>query len=224
MSNFNKEDLFDKELYELFKKSEDEDYKIYLSADSSLKLSKREKRKIEKVAKGISPYSTLRKIAIIFAIIGVSFASLMSVKAIREKIIEVLIEWHEKYIKVDFSKDKTPVDAESVQFEYKEPKISEEYSKYIFVQNETDFGIEYTTDSSIIIYRQNLIDSRNTFMTNQDTYVSYISINGYTGYTFSSKPNNIEYHTVVWQDENYEYSITSELHIEEIIVIAETIE
>lgn len=217
--------------------AKDTDLERYLSADPDLTLSEKDKEKIIKrteksYADSHKKYRPVfeavkRVAAAVLIAISLLFASAMSVKEVREAVWDIIVGWYEEYIRLDFSKGSdlpAPSQNEAAKFVYKEPRIDEGYERYVIAQDENEFGIEYEKDSTLIVYRQYLINDKRVFTNNHNTVVSEIKIGNFVAYAFTYFVNEAEQNTIVWQDETYIYSIYANLPLEELKAIAETIE
>lgn len=225
-------DGIDKLIYTSIPYMKDNDLDLYHNADRALTLTHREKNAIARRAQ--SPYDlrpflkALKRASVILLIVSsLAFASAMTVKAVREAVWDIIVGWYEEYIRLDFSKGSdlpAPSQNEAAKFVYKEPMIDERYERYVIAQDENEFGIEYEKDSTLIVYRQYLINDKRVFTNNHNTVVSEIKIGNFVAYAFTYFVNEAEQNTIVWQDETYIYSIYANLPLEELKAIAETIE
>lgn len=187
----------------------------YRSADPTLKLTHRAKRRIAKRAKGgPAPVVVYTKRAAIVALVAISlcFAAVLSISAVREAIWDALVSWYEKSIAVSFvSKAQTIVPTEIL--EYREPRaIEEEFERYEISKTGKGIHIEYEYGEILIIYRQGLLRGFEIQTTNEETMVSNITINGNKGVLTISKPTDIEYATIIWNDGVYSYKIDGTFH------------
>ncbi|MBQ7896786.1 MAG: DUF4367 domain-containing protein [Clostridia bacterium] len=239
MNRSNIPDALDLLLFKVMPKTDDPDLDIYLTADPELFLSRKAKEKIRKRAeaekrfyeksKKYSPVlAAIKRVAVVFLIVtSVAFASAMSVKAVREALWDIIVGWYEEYIQLDFTKENPTAEnttASAFEFEYKEPRLGEGYERYVIEQDQKDFGIEYEKDKTLIVYRQNLIDDRRIYTSNNDTVVSEIKIGDYDAFAFTFYSNGAEQNTIMWEDGIYFYSIGANLPLDELKAIAETIE
>ena len=215
----------------------------------------------ERVAKLITEESAhlnarkrlLRKriaIAVIAAIV-VALTACMSIPAIREKLYEIVITYHDKYFTYKSEPDDTEdaetdtlttgesrdtesitddpllsTDGSGTDFVTRRPShIPEGYELYM------DLSVELTTyliylnanDGSMITYEQNFIGAGIYDFDNEDVELTEILVNGYQGFSAIKLMEAVQEVSLLWNDGVYDYFINASLSLEETIKIAESI-
>jgi len=189
----------------------------------------------------------LKRVAVAFILIcTVGLICTLGLKATREALWKAVLKWHDKYIEVSFVPENTAAtesltgteiasseageatavpEAPSEILDYREPTDGLlGYERYEISRGRSTFLIEYEKDRDIlIIYCQYTINQGTLGITNHDTTVSDMEINGYSGLCFAYNVNGIQYYTLLWCDSEYRYEVTGNIPLDELTVIAESI-
>ena len=168
--------------------------------------------------------ATKRVAAVVLALL-VSLATVtFSVKAIREPFIQFIVETFEKFSSIIFNNDEDDNQPALATVEFR--KAVPEYIPEGFV---VDSEIEtvalcqviYTnkSNSKIITYMQITKDSSVAQANTEDITYKEIKVNGYDGVSYNKNGNN----SVIFNTEDYVFTISGEVEIAELIKIAESV-
>ena len=167
-----------------------------------------------------------KRVAMIVISIIISLATLtFSVKAIREPVVHFIVETFEKFSSVVFANDKSEndihIDDNLVLNVIKPNYIPKGYALESSFEQQTVFQSVYinSENNNTIVYSQ-YINDESVFQVNTEG-IEYddIFIGNYEGISYSNKGNN----TVMFSTDDNIFMITSQINMEEIIKIAESI-
>lgn len=157
------------------------------------------------------------------ATISICFIGTIGIEAVRATIFEPIVKWYEKSIFVAYiNSDEVTVPSKII--EYKEPVLGEEYTRYEIENNEHTYIIEYESEEFLIVYEQSLLENYDTLISNNNTVVTDITVNGYSGIMAVSETHGITDTFVIWHDNKYVYTLSGGLSCDELICIAETVQ
>ncbi|MGO0884737.1 DUF4367 domain-containing protein [Clostridioides difficile] len=146
----------------------------------------------------------LKRVAVVFLIVVTGlFTITMSVDALRNQFIKIVIEIYEDLTEFIFSKDiQTDKD---LDFILKEPKYIPKGFKEVEKENTLQgIFIRYENkNGSEIRYRSNQIDSNTVILDTEDAKVTDVMVNDYKA-KYIIKDNSI---TIFWNDEENVYTI-----------------
>lgn len=196
----------------------------------------RRKRKIIRRYKYAPVIATAKKIAsraAMFAgvILTVALITVMSVSALREAVIDAVIEWYNDYVSVRFE---TETPNESIENETEKPwepvmkarrprEIPEGVEEVVHLDGKARVIIDYYINDDLwLSYRQSIYCENNIYVDNEAVILEYINIHGYEGIIFQSKTKNEK--TLIWHDGIYVYHIVTVGTISDLISIAKSIE
>nr|WP_228846453.1 DUF4367 domain-containing protein [Clostridioides sp. ES-S-0173-01] len=146
----------------------------------------------------------LKRVAVVFLIVVTGlFTITMSVDALRNQFIKIVIEIYEDLTEFIFSKD-IQTDKE-LDFILKEPKYIPKGFKEVEKENTLQgIFIRYENkNGSEIRYRSNQIDSNTVILDTEDAKVTDVMVNDYKA-KYIIKDNSI---TIFWNDEKNVYTI-----------------
>ena len=83
--------------------------------------------------------------------------------------------------------------------------------------------MEYENEDTLVIYRQRLLQNYSSDRSNENTLIEEIQINGYNGVMEEYTAAEITTTSIIWHDNTYVYSLSSDLTYEELLKIAETV-
>ena len=199
---------------------------------------KRRKRKIIRRYKYASVIATAKKIAsraAMFAgvLLTVVFITIMSVSALRNAVINAVLEWYDDYVSIRFETEAPSKNIEAEPSKTEEPweavmkvrrprKIPEGVEEVVLLESQARVLIDYYIDGNrYASYNQNILNEHNSYVDNEDTVIQYTKIHGNDATIFKSCEKQEEY--IVWQDGIYIYIIV--LYEEgDLIAIAESVE
>lgn len=197
---------------------------------------RRRKRRIIRRYKYASVIATAKKIAsraAMFAgvLLTATLITVMSVSALREAIIDAVIEWYHDYVSVRFEPETSN---ETIQSETEKPwepamkarrprEIPEGVEEVVHVDSKSKVLIDYYFNDLIwASYSQSMFDENNIYVDNETVILDYLDIHGYEGIIFQYTAKNEK--VFVWNDGIYIYRIVTNGTINELIFLAESIE
>ena len=148
----------------------------------------------------------------------VSSASLMSVDAVREAFLGFVLNIFEDHSDISFEDDGKHPD--TIQDIY---EITYDISGFhIDFDDEGDKSrtIVYTNNNNEITFMQYTQKSFNLGINTEDAVISHIDINGFDAIYYCDNHN---YHTLIWDNGQYIFYISSNLSKEETVSIAESV-
>jgi len=156
-------------------------------------------------------------------VLSLCFFGALSIEAVRATLWETFIKWYEDRILVTYETQDKSVIPDRI-LEYKEPVVGDEYERYEIAKNEVTYVIEYESDRFLITYSQNLLTNYyRVNLSNKDTEMKDITVNGYPGIMTKFETHGITQTTIIWYDDEYAYNIDSNLGYEELLAIAKSI-
>ena len=192
----------------------------------SEKTLRKVRRRIKNHDKGVwwneLPFACRRAIAAVLIVCTLSFALCMSVEAVREQIVNTVLEWYDKFVAVFYMAEE--VKLEKIE-EYREPSLQIAGSERMVVSKaELEYSIMYIKDDAIIItYDQRLItDASYDFNSENGCVQENIKINDYKAVLL--KYDGLS--NLTWHDHEYYYVIslfTEDIDIDTLILIAESV-
>lgn len=117
-------DMLDALLYAAAPYAGQKELEEYSSADPTLRLSDRAKRRIVRRAKqGPSPvWQYAKRVAMIaLVVMAVGFGAVLSIDAVRNALVDAIVDWYERYIAVVFVHEEE-ASAPTEIMEYREPR------------------------------------------------------------------------------------------------------
>ena len=161
-----------------------------------------------------------RVASILIALLVATTTVTVSVKALREKVIEFFTEVFDTHTVVTFADD-TPDVPDEITFEPRKPSYIP--NGYVVESEEAANAvcrISYVNRNGVrVTYRQRLKDNNSMIADTEGTHTSEISIGTYYGVSYINK--GILF--IVFADEEYVYTISGDLEKEELIKISESI-
>ena len=227
-------DDLDVMLYAAMPYTKNKELDIYNNADPEIRLSDKDKQKIYRRVNRERNYAerhkqyrpgleAIKRVAVVVLVVmAIGFASLLSVEAVRDAIWQVITQWYKESIFFTYVTD-DDIDVPTEILEYKEPLIGEEFKRYEGIKNKYDFSVEYEKDDVLITYQQNLLDKYEVMLSNHDTVMSAVNVNGHDGQTTTYMISETEYKTILWNDGVYAYTISGNIDIDSLITYAESI-
>ena len=169
------------------------------------------------------PIVLRRIVAAVLIVCTISFAMCLSVEAIRNEIVNTIVDWYDKFVALFHIAD-TPSDKIE---EYKEPTLQlEGVEKIIFVKDSTIYSIKYTSSGDPVIkYQQDIIGNA-TFKIDSECDCSRNNtiVNDCPAILFTYNDGT---NLLVWSDSKYAYSIfscTRAIDVDTLIFMAESVE
>ena len=204
----------------------DVDPNITLSEKADKRIYRKLKRRIayDEKRENYSPIlENLKRVAVVvLAILSISFAGALSIEAVRVDIYNAIIEWFDKSYRISFE-EKPEVATERI-LTYKEPKLPEKYGRYEIRKDSINYFIEYESENVLVTYSQRLLDNYSSDRSNENTIIEDIQVNDCDGVKALYTAAGTTTTSIIWHDNVYVYSLSSDLPYEELLKIAETIE
>ena len=161
-----------------------------------------------------------RVASILIALLIATTTVTVSVKALREKVIEFFTEVFDTHTVVTFVDDKQDVPDEIALEPRKPSYIPDGYVVEEEVETYAIYRIAYIDDNGArIVYNQRRSDNKVMTLDTEGVEHRDITINTYSGVAYTNKGVNF----VIFTDEKYVYAISSTLDGEELIKIGESI-
>ena len=148
----------------------------------------------------------------------VSAGALMSVDAVRDAVFGFIMNIFEDHSDISFEDDGKHPD--TIQDIYEITYDMSEYSIDFKDLSERSRTIVYTDNDKEITYMQYTQDALNMMINTEDAVISHIDINGFDAIYYCDNHN---YHTLIWDNGQYIFYISSNLSKEETISIAESV-
>lgn len=220
-------DMFDAMLYAAAPHAGRRELEEYHAADPAMQLSARAKRRIVKRAKrGPTPILLYAKRVAMIALIvmSIGFAAMLSIEAVREAIVNAIVEWYEESIAVSFMREEEVV-APTEILEYREPRgLGEEFVRYEVRKNQSSFSVEYESENALVVYRQGLLDGFDTYLSNMKAVeMENIKVCEMPGVITSTSTEWGQQLTIVWHDKEYSYVITGNIPVYQLLKMAKSV-
>lgn len=234
MNNRSKMDDMDLLLYAAMPYTGKKEIEEYSSIDPSVELSTKADKRIYKRLNREMQYherheiyhpvrDALKRVAVIVLIImSIGFMSAVSIEAVRNEIFNVVIEWFEKSLSISIENENSDKVPDRI-LEYKEPELSDDYERFEIQKNDFGYLVEYENGISLISFRQKIYDNYDFKVSNENTIVEDIQVNGYEGIKTVFTTEEITTTTIIWKDDEYAYSLSSNIPYDDLIKIAESI-
>ena len=164
-----------------------------------------------------------RSVAVVLVVIfALGFITIMSVSAFRNAVIDVIVDWFDDYVQVEFEEDDPDENAEVVIEDLKritalpEGTVEEVSMDY----NKVWMTTYLLNNERICSLRQEVYRENTAFVDNVDTKVEYVDINGEKGCFFIDENGVIR---LYWNDGKYVYLLTLYDNSYDIMYLAESI-
>ena len=236
MNRTSKTDEMDLLLYSAMPYVEHKEVGVYdKAADIPVTLSEKDKKRILKRIKRAGEYrerhevyrpglEMFKRVAVIaLVVMSLCFTGVMSVEAVRVTLWETIVEWYENSIFFAYVNGDESVVPDRI-LEYREPVLAEEYERYEIGKNEFSYVIEYESDQFLVTYSQSLLKEYSVMLSNHDTEMMDIIVNGYPGTMTVFGTDGITSTTIMWHDNEYTYRISSNLSYDELLKVAESVQ
>lgn len=160
--------------------------------------------------------------------------TVMSVSALREAIIGAVIEWYNDYVSIRFETEVPTENIEAEPSETEEPweavmkarrptDIPEGVEEVVHVNSQTRVAIDYYANNMYwASYSQSLYNENNIYVDNEAVVIQKIEIHGYEAIIFQSASKSEK--ALLWNDGVYVYHIITVGTIDDLILLAKSIE
>ena len=236
MNRTSKIDEMDLLLYSAMPYVEHKEVAVYeKAADVPVTLSEKDKKRILKRIKRAGEYwerhevyrpglEMFKRVAVVVLVVmSLCFTGVMSVEAVRVTLWETIVEWYENSIFFVYVNGDESVVPDRL-LEYREPVLGDEYERYEIGKNEFSYMIEYESDQFLVIYNQSLLENYSVMLSNHDTEMIDITVNGYPGTMTVFVTEGITDTTIIWHDNEYAYRISGDLSYDELLKVAESVQ
>lgn len=236
MNKTSKIDEMDLLLYSAMPYVEHKEVAVYdKAADVPVTLSEKDKKRILKRIKRAGEYrerhevyrpglEMFKRVAVIaLVVMSLCFTGVMSVEAVRVTLWETIVEWYENSIFFAYVNGDESVVPDRI-LEYREPELGDEYERYEGIKNEYSYTLEYESDQFLVSYSQNLLKNYSVMLSNHDTEMIDITVNGYPGTMTVFVTEGITDTTIIWHDNEYAYRISGDLSYDELLKVAESVQ
>lgn len=209
-----------------------DEYKTSPAAEFSEKAQNKIYKKLCKEQKYYSKhekYSPVREsfkraAIVILAVMSISFTCVLSIDAAREAIWNAIIEWSEQFFCFKYTSEIKEPEVPTVIKEYKEPIMAEKFERREVRKTERIYTIQYEYNDILIVYRQLTLDKYDMNLSNFETKLTEIFVNGNPGIKSEEIFDTEKNHTILWNDGIYAYEIFGNIEFEKLLIIAESIE
>lgn len=160
---------------------------------------------------------------IVLVVISMMFTAMMSVSAIRNVVWNVIVEWYDKYISVDYETDDS-VSPPTIIEEIRKPTLLPlGFEEDVVFDDKWSYFVEYYVgDDLCLVFRQSLIDTHNTYIDSEASAIENVLIGGFDGLLLTYEKNTDI--NIVWNDGEYRYTLTGyDIDSETLIMIAESV-
>lgn len=147
-------------------------------------------------------------VTVLLVVFSAAFITVMSVSALRNAVLDVIVDWFEDFVKVEFHED--GVDKSNKDLVIEDVKhitaLPEGVEKEIFAEYDKSVMITYyLSGKRICTLRQEIYCSNEAFFDNVGLDMQEVYINDIKGYLFVTE-NGVS--RVYWNDGEYTYMIT----------------
>lgn len=236
MSKNNRLDNLDILLYTAFESVGTRELEVYNSVDPAIDMSPRTtmriKKRLEREVKYHDRHKTyspaienMKRAAVVaLIVIAFTFTCVISVEAVRVTLWETIVEWYENSIFFQYIYNENMYYPDEI-LEYKEPVLGDEFERYVIEKDRYGFSVEFESENILIVYDQDLIKNYNVKMSNNDSEMREITVNGYEGImTTYIQKHGVRQSNIVWSDGEYVYRLSGNVTYDKLIEMAGTIQ
>lgn len=162
---------------------------------------------------------TVRRVIIIAAILIMLFICTLSVSAVRSAICKFIFSLDTEHAAMSCNVETDKPDVPNEIINYREPSyIPDGFELIKSSKSKAIFKLYYGSDNGYFIFSQNTLSSYLDINTENAEY-GEININGHTGFYSVFKSQCV----LTWNDGEYIYIISSDLDIDTVLAIAESV-
>ncbi len=192
------------------------------SLDKKVQRSINKERRVQKF--GVFYKYGRRVAAALLIACSISFAAVMSVKAVRTTLWNMIVEFFDEYLSVSFITETQP--PQSIEETKGLFYDVEEWDKQVIIDTKSLHSEAWTKNGvKMLTYSQELLGNGKSLYDNENTDVENIEIRGMPAILMFRADSQT--YSLSWSDGVYRYSLAAhspEITKEELILIAETIE
>ena len=150
----------------------------------------------------------LSRVAIVaLVVISVMFTVMMSVSAIRNAVWNVIVEWYDKYLSVDYESNVSvslPATIEEVRKPTLLPQGAEEA---VIFDNERSYFTEYYIENECcLVFHQSRLNTGETYVDSETVIIEEVMIGEFKGLLLTYEKNTDV--KILWNDGEYRYTLT----------------
>ena len=214
--------------------AKNDDVEMFENLDTSdVVLSDRIVRKIHRLIKTSRGDSSrhitkvrgiLSRVAIVaLVVISVMFTVMMSVSAIRNAVWNVIVEWYDKYLSIDYESNSPaslPMTIEEVRKPTLLPQGAEE--AVIFDDKWSYFTEYYIENECCLVFQQSRLNTGETYVDSETAIIKEVMIGEFDGLILTYEKNTDM--IILWNDGEYRYTLTGYgLDAEILVMIAKSV-
>jgi hypothetical protein len=158
-----------------------------------------------------------RKIAILVIIVlSMAFTTIMSVEALRSQFFRMLYKIYSNFTSVSFIADNPERDFDLI---YAIPQLPYGYTEVQSTQTNSSFSAVYTNGQNKLFFEQSYITNNQMVLDTEDILLQTKNTNGIELHYFTNK----ELSQVYWSQDEYFFSLVSDLNINMLLELSEQI-
>lgn len=158
-----------------------------------------------------------RKVAILLIIVlSMAFTTILSVEALRSSFFRMLLKIYSDFTSITFIVENSERDFDIM---YTVPDLPYGYTKVQTAQTNASYTAEYGDGQHKIFFEQSYITNNQMILDMEDTLLQTKDFNGHELYYFTNKGLS----QVYWCQEEYLFSLVSDLDIHALLELSETI-
>lgn len=143
-----------------------------------------------------------KKVAVYFVIFVTLITASMSVKAIREPVVNFIVEVYESFTRYFFDGDT----ADNIKKKYEISELPKGFSRFNTMETDTDFTVIYQgSENNSIIFTQSTTESKIFDIDNQKETPKTEKVNGIDIHIYTYEKDKF----VFWSDNGYFFQITA---------------
>lgn len=147
-----------------------------------------------------------RAVAVIMIICTLSFASVMSVEAVRTAIWNAIVTWYDDYVAISFRKDGVG-DAPETIVTKKEPMM-DGYEREVLLDSQGMFTVNYVYNDFNVMYSQLVLEENEALFDNTMAVLKTVKIGAYEGQLLIAADKSTIF--LMWNDGEYAYTLQTD--------------
>lgn len=147
-----------------------------------------------------------RAVAVIMIICTLSFASAMSVEAVRTAIWNAIVTWYDDYVAISFRKDGVG-DAPETIVTKKEPMM-DGYEREVLLDSQGMFTVNYVYNDFNVMYSQLVLEENEALFDNTMVVLKTVKIGAYEGQLLIAADKSTIF--LMWNDGEYAYTLQTD--------------
>lgn len=191
---------------------------------SDVTLSERHVKRMRKLLTKGAPAVRRKKIVkrvLLVALVALSTLAMlgMAIRPVRQAFSNAIVTWYKDFFRVEMQDlENNPP---NTLREYKEPTILSQWSRSVQTESQFSRSIKYSNESGeSVLYIQEVIQEPR-IQVDDDRQIIETRINGLPAMLYTNSENNKK--IIQWEDESYHYIIESNVKLDKILEIAESI-